>query len=96
MFNWQEYYVLARKLLSQADSLPHDEAPQKEAMLRSAGSRAYYAAYHRACDYLRKAKRYPRHASNRVDSFVLVQGQHCQAESPTFDACLREERYFPS
>jgi hypothetical protein len=36
MFNWQEYYVLARKLLSQADSLPHDEAPQKEAMLRSA------------------------------------------------------------
>src|SRR2546421_6625626 len=31
-----------------------------------------------------------RHASNPLDSFVLVQGQHCQAESPTFDACLKK------
>src|SRR6266849_7611552 len=30
-----------------------------------------------------------RHASNPLDSFVLVQGQHCQAESPPFDACLK-------
>ncbi len=30
-----------------------------------------------------------RHASNELDSFVLVQGQHCQAESPPFDACRR-------
>jgi len=29
-----------------------------------------------------------RHASNPLDSFVLGQGQDCQAESPTFDACL--------
>ncbi len=28
-----------------------------------------------------------RHASNELDSFVLVQGQHCQAELPPFDAC---------
>jgi hypothetical protein len=72
MFNWREYYVLARKLLSQADSLPHDEAPQKEAMLRSAGSRAYYAAYHRACDYLRKAKMYPTDQEIKADR----QGSH--------------------
>jgi hypothetical protein len=54
MFNWQDYYLLARELLSQADS-----SPIKEAMLRSAVSRAYYAAYHRACDYLRDVKKYP-------------------------------------
>jgi len=35
IFDWQEYYLLARVLLSQADSSPH-----KEAMLRSAVSRA--------------------------------------------------------
>jgi len=54
MFDWQEYYLLARELLSQADSSPH-----KEAMLRSAVSRAYYAAFHRACDYLREVNEYP-------------------------------------
>jgi predicted nucleic acid-binding protein len=32
-----------------------------------------------------------RHASNPVDSFVLGRGQHCQAESPTFDACLTDD-----
>lgn len=59
MFSWREYYLLSRKQLSQADSISKDETPQKEAMLRSAASRAYYAAYHRACDYLRKVKKYP-------------------------------------
>jgi uncharacterized protein (UPF0332 family) len=54
MFDWQEYYLLAAELLSQADSSPH-----KEAMLRSAVSRAYYAAFHRACDYLREVNKYP-------------------------------------
>ncbi|HMH10704.1 MAG TPA: hypothetical protein VK553_08350 [Candidatus Nitrosopolaris rasttigaisensis] len=29
-----------------------------------------------------------RHASTELDSFMLVQGQHCQAESPLFDTCL--------
>ena len=33
-----------------------------------------------------------RHASNRLDSFVLLQSQHCQAESPTFDTYLRTSR----
>jgi len=30
-----------------------------------------------------------RHASNPLDSFVLVQGQHFQAELPLFDTCLK-------
>ncbi len=29
-----------------------------------------------------------RYASNQLDSFVLGEGQHCQVELPTFDACL--------
>lgn len=53
-FDWQEYYLLARVLLSQADDSPH-----KEAMLRSAVSRAYYAAFHRACEYLEEVNEYP-------------------------------------
>jgi uncharacterized protein (UPF0332 family) len=54
MFDWQEYYLLARVLLSQAESSTH-----KEAMFRSAVSRAYYAAFHRACNYLREMDEYP-------------------------------------
>ncbi len=59
MFDWQEYYWLARDLLSLADSLPKGKRPRKEAMLRSAISRAYYAAFHAARDYLKKVKEYP-------------------------------------
>jgi uncharacterized protein (UPF0332 family) len=54
MFDWHEYYLFAGELLSQADSSSY-----KEAMLRSAVSRAYYAAFHRACDYLRALNIYP-------------------------------------
>jgi uncharacterized protein (UPF0332 family) len=54
MFDWQDYYLLARELLSLAES-----SSLKEAMVRSAVSRAYYAAYHRACDYLREVGEYP-------------------------------------
>jgi uncharacterized protein (UPF0332 family) len=53
-FDWREYYLLAEELLSQADG-----SPRKEAMLRSAVSRAYYAAFHRACEYLREVNKYP-------------------------------------
>jgi hypothetical protein len=35
-----------------------------------------------------------RHASNRLDNVDLVQAQHCQAESLTFDACLRRTDCF--
>ena len=54
MFDWEDYHLLARELLSLADS-----SSIKEAMFRSAVSRAYYAAYHRACDYLREVNEYP-------------------------------------
>jgi hypothetical protein len=35
----------------------------------------------------------PRHVSNSLDSFVLVQGQHCQVKSPAFDTCPREASF---
>jgi uncharacterized protein (UPF0332 family) len=54
MFDWQHYYLLARELLTQADSTSY-----REALLRSAVSRSYYAAYHRACDYLEEIGKYP-------------------------------------
>ncbi len=54
MFDWQDYYILARELLSLADGVS-----QEEAMLRAALSRAYYAAYNLACDYLRDIGEYP-------------------------------------
>jgi uncharacterized protein (UPF0332 family) len=44
MFDWNEYLVLAERL---ARDQPN------EAMLRSAISRAYYAVYHRASQYIR-------------------------------------------
>src|SRR5260370_1832239 len=59
MFDWKEYHVLGRKLVSQANDLPQEEKPQKEAMFRSAVSRAYYAAYNQACEYLKKINKYP-------------------------------------
>ncbi len=70
MFDWQEYYLLAGELLSQADN-----NPRKEAMLRSAVSRAYYAAFHRACDYLKEVNKYPARQefeSNRKETHRLL------------------------
>jgi uncharacterized protein (UPF0332 family) len=54
MFDWQDYYLLARQMLLQADN-----ASYKEAVFRTAVSRAYYAAYHFACDYLKEVGHYP-------------------------------------
>lgn len=54
MFDWQQYYLLARELLPLVDGISC-----KEALLRSVVSRAYYAAYHRACNYLEEIHQYP-------------------------------------
>jgi uncharacterized protein (UPF0332 family) len=59
MFDWHEYYRLARNLLSLAESISKENMPRKEAILRSAISRAYYAAFHAACDYLKQVREYP-------------------------------------
>jgi uncharacterized protein (UPF0332 family) len=59
MFDWQEYYWLARDLLLLAENISKEKILRKEAMLRSAISRAYYAAFHAACDYLQQAGKYP-------------------------------------
>jgi len=54
MFDWGQYYVLARDLLLLAGN-----SQQKEAILRSAVSRAYYAAFHAADGYLQRTGKYP-------------------------------------
>jgi uncharacterized protein (UPF0332 family) len=54
MFDWQQYYLLARELLPLVDGISC-----KEALLRSVVSRAYYAAYHQACNYLEEIHQYP-------------------------------------
>ena|SRR5437588_7500483 len=38
--------------------------------------------------YEQQERFFIRHASNSLDSFVLVQGQYCQVKSPAFDTCL--------
>ena len=54
IFDWQEFHWLARELFSQADGSSHTEV-----MFRTAVSRAYYAAFHRACEYLEEVNEYP-------------------------------------
>lgn len=61
MFDWQEYHLLASDLLLKADN-----SDQKEAALRSAVSRAYYAAFHAAEDYLQKSGKYPSTSGNNA------------------------------
>jgi hypothetical protein len=67
MFDWQHYYLLARELLPMVDSVSY-----KEALLRSVVSRAYYAAYHRACNYLEEIGQYP----NDQGSQGPIRGSH--------------------
>lgn len=47
-FSWKDYYILAGQLKQQAA-----DSPQQEAYLRSAISRAYYASFCLARNYLR-------------------------------------------
>jgi uncharacterized protein (UPF0332 family) len=48
-FDWSHYLVLAKKLLDEADSFPNKEAAQRAAI-----SRAYYAAFKKAEEFLLK------------------------------------------
>ncbi len=67
MFDWGAYHLLARDLLSQAD-----RSQQKEAALRSAVSRAYYAAFHATEDYLKGTKKYP----SMQENSAITEGSH--------------------
>jgi len=67
MFDWGEYHLLASDLLSQADN-----SQQKEAALRSAVSRAYYAAFHAADGYLKGTKMYP----SMQENSATTEGSH--------------------
>lgn len=51
-FDWSEYLKLARELAGQTGI-----SPSREAMLRSSVSRAYYAAFCKARNYLRDVER---------------------------------------
>jgi uncharacterized protein (UPF0332 family) len=53
-FDWGNFLELAREMAS-----PDGVARWKNARLRSAISRAYYAAFHRARDYMLKQNDYP-------------------------------------
>jgi uncharacterized protein (UPF0332 family) len=61
MFDWEEFRLLASDLLLQADN-----SEQKEAALRSVVSRAYYASFHVADDYLQKTGKYPSTLGNNA------------------------------
>ncbi len=65
MFKWQEYCLLASNLLVQAINSDND---QKESILRSAVSRAYYAAFHIADDYLQETGKYPSAMGNKTST----------------------------
>ena len=53
-FDWSQYFDVSRELADQARNAP---APLQEALLRSSISRAYYALFGQARNYLRKHDR---------------------------------------
>ncbi len=53
-FDWSQYFDVSRELADQARNAP---APLQEARLRSSISRAYYALFGQARNYLRKHDR---------------------------------------
>jgi len=64
-YDWSEFLVLAQSLQSNPDC-----PGPREAALRSAASRAYYAAFHRAVEFAVKEGYYP---SNSGDDHKSVQ-----------------------
>ena len=53
-FDWSQYFDVSRELADQARDAP---APLQEARLRASISRAYYAVFGQARDYLRRHDR---------------------------------------
>ena len=53
-FDWSQYFDVSRELADQARDAP---APLQEARLRATISRAYYAVFGQARDYLRRHDR---------------------------------------
>ncbi len=69
-FNWSEYLDVARELASVATST------NKEAKLRSAISRAYYAAFINARNYLRDREGLLISKTSDAHRYVSVQFEH--------------------
>ncbi|CBN56323.1 MULTISPECIES: HEPN domain-containing protein [Kamptonema] len=62
-FNWSEYFNLAQELAAISST---NSAANQEAKLRSAVSRAYYAVFCLARNYLRDVEQDPRLSSNKT------------------------------
>jgi uncharacterized protein (UPF0332 family) len=67
-FSWRDYYILAGQLKQQAA-----DSPQQEAYLRSAISRAYYASFCLARNYLRDSL--GRKSTGTLDDHEFVKNQ---------------------
>jgi uncharacterized protein (UPF0332 family) len=69
-FNWEEYLIFADNLLAIIENKSnYPEFVNEETLLRNAISRAYYAAYHCALDYLLNNTVFQR---SRYDSHATV------------------------
>lgn len=68
-FDWAQYLFLAQDLAGLSPSVP----PSQEARLRSAVSRAYYAAFCEARNVLRKKGRYTPAWDDNVHTYVRDQ-----------------------
>ncbi len=67
-FSWRDYYTLAGQFKEQAA-----DSPQQEALLRSAISRAYYASFCLARNYLRDSL--GRKSTGTLDDHEFVKSQ---------------------
>lgn len=68
-FNWSEYFQLARELAGEQIPTPSSE----EARLRSAISRAYYAGYCKARNYLRDVEKDSRIPKGRHQQDYIIE-----------------------
>ena len=76
-FQWIDYLTLAKELLELAKKIEQINEQQSdlntyEAMLRSCISRAYYASYHVAAQYLQDEKEYDLKGSNEGSHWKVI------------------------
>ena len=75
MYDWRDYLEISKEFLSSCIAQPPNRL-RKETMLRTAISRAYYAAFHRSNDYLKTYGFRPNEQSvhrsviEKIDSYV--------------------------
>lgn len=70
MFNWVEYFDLAQELVKQSENPATGNPATREAKLRSAISRAYYAAFCSTRNYLKSNKQLPVPSGGRAHRII--------------------------